>query len=66
MPDPKELYQKINISNLSIQDKDKWHDWYSKRHTRTTQISLWLLGKVRAWREWRMSKLQEKVLRKLK
>lgn len=63
---PKELYQKIDMSNLPAQSKDRLHDWYSERHTRTTKTSLWLLDKVKAWREWRLSKLQKKVLRRLK
>lgn len=66
MLNPKELYQKINVSNLSISEKDKWHDWYSAKHIKTTEMSLWLLNKVGRWRKWRLSKLQKKVLRRLK
>lgn len=66
MINPIDLYRKIESSKLTEEGKHDLHDWYREKHIKTTRISLWLLSKVKQWREWKLSKLQEKVLRRLK
>lgn len=67
MRNAKEIFKKIRLAtHLSEEERDNLHDWYWKRHNQITKIDLWLLDKLKRWREWRLSKLQKKVLGRLK
>ena len=66
MLEAKEIYEIIDQSNLSQEEKDQLHSWYEERHTRITKKDLAALKKLKKWREKKIGTLQNKVLRRLK
>jgi hypothetical protein len=66
MKEAKEIYKLIEQSELSKEDQDRLYDWYSNAHTKVTEKSLAKLERIKRWRERRISRIQNKVLRRLK
>ena len=66
MRDPKEIYKLIEQSSLSKEEQNTLHDCYREAHIKVTKKAQAKLQKVKQWRERKIGKLQNKVLRRLR
>ena len=66
MLEAEEIYKRIEESDLSTEEQERLHDWYRERHIKVTEKAHSRLDRLHAWREREISKLQKKVLRRLR
>ena len=66
MKEAKEIYKLIEQSGLSKEEKDKLHAWYREAHIKVTEKAKVELRRVKQQREYRIERLQNKILRRIR